>query len=480
MPPENASPAGPGRQAFGIYERKGDVMKAARFFISGVALMISVMLAVPGGNAATEPSSPDSVQRFTQEELTQMLAPIALYPDSLVAQILMASTYPLEVVEAERWLRQNEGLKGEALDNPLKSKPWDPSVKSLCHFPDVLFAMSEKLDQTSKLGNAYLSQQGEVMATIQDLRRRAAEQGNLQTTKEQAVSRTEGYIRIEPADPEVVYVPVYDPWYVYGPWWYAAYPPWYWYYPPYGYYAGYYGFGFGFYVGFALSSWCWFDWSGNNIYVNYNVVRPFHPPRPGPAPGIGHWNHNPVHRRGVAYADPGVGARFGKSAARGPAAAPGVRGASSGTYGKRTGEAPRSSIERPQGSAAPRQRVEGGRVQGSGTRTTPPGATGRGTTERVGGQRGTQPPQGSTPRYSGGNAGRQGSPPPGSAGGGGSQRNGVSRGAPSGGSGGGGAPGAGSSGWGGGGAPGGGSGGWGGGAPRGGGGGSGHGGGFNR
>ena len=114
-----------------------------------------------------------------------MLAPIALYPDSLIAQILMASTYPLEMVEAERWLRQNKELKGDALDDALQEKTWDPSVQSLCHFPDVLFAMSDKLDQTRKLGDAFLSQEDDVMATIQELRRKAEEQGNLKTTKEQ-------------------------------------------------------------------------------------------------------------------------------------------------------------------------------------------------------------------------------------------------------------------------------------------------------
>lgn len=400
-------------------------MKTARIVTGGILLMMAFLLAAPAANAAAEPSSTEPVHRFTREELTQMLAPIALYPDSLIAQILMGSTYPLEVVEAERWVRQNEGLEGEALDSALKSKPWDPSVKSLCHFPDVLFAMSEKLDQTSKLGNAYLAQQEDVMATIQFLRTKAEEQGNLKTTAEQTVTRTEGYIRIEPADPEVVYVPVYDPWYVYGPWWYAAYPPWYWYYPPYGFYAGYFGFGFGFYVGWAVSSWCWFDWPGNNIYVNYNVVRPFHPPRPGPPPGIGHWHHNPVHRRGVAYADPGVAARFGRPPARGTAAAPGVRGAPPGAFGKRPGEVPRPSVDKPGGSAGPRQRVERQGIQGGSSRGVPPGGAGRGDGGRVTGQRGADSPRsgGSPPRYSGSGGSRQGggappaSPPAGGHGG---------------------------------------------------------------
>ncbi|MEW6419916.1 MAG: DUF3300 domain-containing protein [Nitrospirota bacterium] len=220
------------------------------------------MLVIPSGIPAQEETGEsEEAYRFKKEELTQMLAPIALYPDSLIAQILMASTYPLEIVEAERWLRQNKGLKGDALNEALKNKTWDPSVKSLCYFPDVLFAMSDKLDQTIKLGDAFLSQEDEVMATIQELRRKALEQGNLKTTKEQKVIVEREIIKIESANPEVVYVPVYDPLYVYGPWWYPAYPPYYWYYPP-GFVitGGYISFGPRIFIGLGLFPWVWFDW----------------------------------------------------------------------------------------------------------------------------------------------------------------------------------------------------------------------------
>ncbi|MDH4233025.1 MAG: DUF3300 domain-containing protein, partial [Nitrospirota bacterium] len=162
-------------------------MRAVQMILSGLALMIIAMLMLPPATAAQDPGQPEQDGRFKKEELVQMLAPIALYPDSVIAQMLMASTYPLEIVEAERWLRQNKELKGDALDNALKEKTWDPSVKSLCHLPDVLFAMSEKLDQTRKLGDAFLIQQDEVMAAIQELRRKADEQGNLKTTGEQKV-----------------------------------------------------------------------------------------------------------------------------------------------------------------------------------------------------------------------------------------------------------------------------------------------------
>ena len=162
-------------------------MRAARLIMRGLAWMIIAMLFIPPGIPAQDLEQPEQTDRFRKEELDQMLAPIALYPDSLIAQILMASTYPLEVVQAERWMQQNKTLTDDALDDALKEKSWDPSIKSLCHFPDVLFAMSDKLDQTSKLGDAFLDQNDDVMATIQELRRKAETQGNLKTTKEQKV-----------------------------------------------------------------------------------------------------------------------------------------------------------------------------------------------------------------------------------------------------------------------------------------------------
>src|SRR4030042_340328 len=162
-------------------------MRVATIIMQGFAWIITAMLVIPPGIPAQDSGEPEQYEGFKKEELVQMLAPIALYPDSLIAQILMASTYPLEVVEAERWVRQNKNLKGDELDKALQDKTWDTSVKSLCHFPDVLFAMSDKLDQTRKLGDAFLSQEDEVMAVIQELRRRADSQGNLKTQDKQKV-----------------------------------------------------------------------------------------------------------------------------------------------------------------------------------------------------------------------------------------------------------------------------------------------------
>src|SRR5262249_23049343 len=160
---------------------------------------------------------------FRPEEIEQLVAPIALYPDALVSQILMASTYPLEIVEADRWAKANKTLQGEALTKALEAQNWDPSVKSLVNFPQVLAMMSEKLDMTQRLGDAFLAQQKEVLDAIQWLRAKAQSQGNLKTTPQQTViveqpAPGSAVVRIEQADPQVVYVPTYDPAVVYGAW----------------------------------------------------------------------------------------------------------------------------------------------------------------------------------------------------------------------------------------------------------------------
>jgi hypothetical protein len=247
-----------------------------------------------------------------------MLAPIALYPDSLLADILMASTYPIEVVEAERWLKQNSNLKGNELDAALQEKTWDSSVKSICHFPDVLYSMSDKLDQTTKLGDAFLSQKDDVMDVVQELRSKADEQGNLKTTEQQKVIVEKNIIEIVPANPEVIYVPVYDPLYVYGPWWYPAYPPYYWYYPP-GIIVsgGIISFGFGIFLGVGIYSWCWFDWHHHNIGIDLHRTGLFNRFNRGRWDfSRNTWSHEPFHRRGVAYIDRATSQRFGQTSSR--------------------------------------------------------------------------------------------------------------------------------------------------------------------
>jgi hypothetical protein len=248
---------------------------------------------------------------FKQEELDQILAPIALYPDSLLAQILMASTYPIEVVQADRWVRANRGLPPEALNDALDRQSWDPSVKALVPFPNILSMMSEKIDWTQQVGDAFLAQEPDVMESIQRLRERAYLAGNLRSSQQLAVSRQGGIIVIEPANPQVVYVPVYSPVVVYGRWRYPAYPPAVIYpYPPPGAViaAGIITFG----VGIAIASawnhgWGHWDWGHRHVYVNVNrtvninrTTTVIHKTEMRTTT----WRHDPVHRKGVAYRDP--------------------------------------------------------------------------------------------------------------------------------------------------------------------------------
>ena len=288
-------------------------MRASTIIMRVLAWMIMAMLVVPPGIPAQDSGQPEQTYRFSEAELAQMLAPIALYPDSLIAQILMASTYPLEVVEAERWLSQNKNLEGDPLDDALRGKPWDPSIKTLCHFPDVIFALSDKLDQTRKLGDAFLSQQDDVMNTIQVLRRQAQEQGNLKTTSQQRVIVEEDVIRVEPTDPYEVYVPAYDPAYVYGSWGYPSYPPWYWYYPASLISGAFIAFTTPFFIGFDLFLWPWFDWHGHHVYSDYYYYG--HHDHHDDGHHDGHsgdhnWQHDPSHRKGVAYRDRTTSQRF--------------------------------------------------------------------------------------------------------------------------------------------------------------------------
>ncbi len=203
------------------HENKTSSNAWVELVVRGASRGAAALIAQQSGQAAV----------FKQEELDQLLAPIALYPDSLIAQILMASTYPLEIVQADRFAQQNKNLKGEALTEALEQQAWDPSVKSLVNFPQVLMMMSEKLDRTQKLGDAFLANQRAVMDTIQSLRAKAQAAGNLKSTKEQTVIVEQKIIKIEPASPQVIYVPAYNPTVVYGAWPYPAYPPYY-YYPP--------------------------------------------------------------------------------------------------------------------------------------------------------------------------------------------------------------------------------------------------------
>jgi len=244
-----------------------------------------------------------------QQELDQLLAPIALYPDALIAQILMASTYPLEVVEAARWTKEHPNVKDKALEDEMQKQTWDESVKALTAVPQVLKQMNENLSWTQKLGDAFLADQATVLATVQSLRQKASQAGNLKSTPEQTV-KTETvenktvYV-IESAKPETVYVPTYNPSTIYGPWPYPSYPPYYMYPPGYAYAPGL-AFATGVFVGAAIWGNC--NWGGNNVNINVNKYNNFNKANIS----NGNFNHNAEHRKGVAYKDQGVAQKYNR------------------------------------------------------------------------------------------------------------------------------------------------------------------------
>ena len=272
---------------------------------------------------AWAPALAQEAKTFTQAQLDQMVGPIALYPDALLAQVLMACTYPLEVVEADRWVKANPSLKGKALDDALAKQTWDPSVISLCQTPQLLDRMSNNLDWTQDLGNAFLAQQADVMATAQKLRNEAYKAGNLKTSAQQTVVVEKETIVIQPASPQVVYVPSYDPAYVYGPYWaYPApiYPAWYAPWPGSAFVRGM-AWGAGFAIGASMFGGC--NWHGGNVYVNNNVFvnnNIYHNTninnnynRNNNYNKNQNWNHNPEHRGNVNYGNQQMNQKYNKS-----------------------------------------------------------------------------------------------------------------------------------------------------------------------
>ena len=274
------------------------------------AAVIAAFMSLYSSGALPQPAPAPGASALTAEQLDQLVAPIALYPDPLIAQILMAATYPLEVVEADRWLRipANAALKGDALTAALQRQPWDPSVKSLVPFPQLLRVMDSNLHWTEQLGDAFLAQQADVMDAVQRLRQRAQAAGSLASTPQQTVSIQDQEITIEPASPDVVYVPDYNPWCIYGDWADADYPPFY-----FGNWGGYCGsadylmvFGAGFYP-FGFWGWGHFNWRQHHIRIDHNRYQQF---RTGHEPPGEIWQHDPAHRHGVPYRDPATAAHF--------------------------------------------------------------------------------------------------------------------------------------------------------------------------
>src|SRR5271167_3601829 len=287
--------------------------------------------ASPGGQAATVP--PD--------QLDSLVAPIALYPDPMLSQVLVASTYPLEVIQLQQWLAQNKGLNEKALADAVAKQNWDPSIQSLAALPDVVKLLADNIKWTTDLGNAFLAQQNEVMDAVQRMRKKAQDGGNLKSSEQQKVEtktvESKQVIVIEQANPQVVYVPSYNPTVVYGAPVYA-YPPIA--YPPPGYYAA--GMAISFGVGVAMGAfwggggWCCGNsWGGGNNNININNNNNFvrnsnrqnnigngnrqnigngNRASTMPAGGRSNWQHNPQHRGGAPYSDKGLANKYGGTA----------------------------------------------------------------------------------------------------------------------------------------------------------------------
>ncbi|CAG2150579.1 hypothetical protein LMG31506_04230 [Cupriavidus yeoncheonensis] len=275
-----------------------------------------------GAVGAQAPAAP----AYKPEEIEALVAPIALYSDSVLSQVLMASTYPLEIVYAARWVKAHPNLKGDEAVQAVANESWDVSVKSLVAFPQILEPMNDKIDWTQKLGDAVLAQEKDVLAAIQRLRARARDSGHLQTNEQQRVTVeqattadavAQSIVRIEPANPDVIYVPAYDPAVVYGGWAYPAYPYYYW--PPYpAYYPGGaflsgFAWGIGFAAAGAIFGNC--NWGGGNINIDIN--RGAHVDHHFDSSKFqgGRWQHDASHRKGVAYRDNASREKFGRNVA---------------------------------------------------------------------------------------------------------------------------------------------------------------------
>ena len=307
-------------------------------FRSLLAILCSVLL-LPGDTLGftpqqpAPPASPAGTQaaKLPPEQLDSLVAPIALYPDPMLAQVLAASTYPLEIVLLQRWLDSNKNLKDKALADAVAKQPWDPSVQAMAALPEVVKRLGDDIQWTVDLGNAFLSQQSDVMDAVQRMRKRAQDKGSLQTTEQQKVEtrvvENKSVIVIEQANPQVVYVPSYDPVVVWGAPLYYPYPPIY--YPPYyGIGVAAISFGFGVAMGaFWAGGWGWgCGWGGNTININSNNnfnrntninrgnrVNNDLPGRGGNRGGgdRSNWSHNPQHRGGAPYRDRATADRFG-------------------------------------------------------------------------------------------------------------------------------------------------------------------------
>jgi hypothetical protein len=311
-----ANEPSPGRSARRV-PRGVIAVACACLLLPGEATLLAQAPRAADVKVAAAPA--ETAAKLPPEQLDSLVAPIALYPDPLLAQTLAASTYPLEIIQLQQWLAKNTNLKDKALAEAVAKQPWDPAVQSMAAFPDAVKRLAEDIQWTADLGNAFLAQQSDVMDAVQRMRKKAKDNNALTSSEQQKVEtkviETKEVIVIEPAKPEVIYVPSYSPTYVYGPPVYP-YPPIY--YPPYTPGAAFVGFSMGIMIGAAWGgAWGHCGWGHNdiNVNVNNNYNRNANINRNTNVGGGGNsWQHNSQHRGGAPYADKATASKFGGTA----------------------------------------------------------------------------------------------------------------------------------------------------------------------
>jgi hypothetical protein len=318
--------------------RSGPTGSSSRLFVAILCAAVTAQPAVSLAHAqqSTSASSQPVTQKISADQLDSLVAPIALYPDPMLAQVLAASTYPLEIIQLEQWLQRNPTLKDKALADAVMKQPWDPSVQALAGLPEVVKRLADDVQWTADLGNAFLAQQSDVMNAVQRMRKKALDKGTLKSSEQikvetQVIEKKEVVV-VQQANPQVVYVPSYNPVVVWGPpvYPYYPYPPIY--YPPPGYYAAGVAISFG--VGFAMGAfwggggWGWHaGWGGNDIDIdidnnfnrnsnrNTNINRGNRNQVNANRGGAGNkWQHDPQHRGGTPYSDRATANKFGGNA----------------------------------------------------------------------------------------------------------------------------------------------------------------------
>jgi hypothetical protein len=393
-------------------------MKHRSSFVGqAISAFCMVFLAIFSASAplAAQQPAPSPLQPLSPDQLDNLVAPVALYPDALLSQVLVASTYPLELVEAGQWLQQDQSLQGTQLVDAARQQNWDPSIQALVVFPDVIERLNSNIRWTTDLGNAFLAQQADVMNAVQRMRSEARAEGKLNSNTEETIATdTQGgqtAIEIQPTNPEVVYVPTYNPQDVWG-------PPDYGYYPPLDYPDVGFGFGFGpgiylggFFGGLGFGGWGWGpNWFNCSVFENGGFFnrygfRGFDGRGFG---GRGTWAHNPEHRLGVGYPNQGLANRFGGNfGGHGRLGGTGYAAATSRMNGGNTGFGNRRNFGA--GAAQRGGQFGGGRLGGSQSqpnyRTNPAngGSTGYRSSPSSGGYGGarTMPAYRSTPSYGG-------------------------------------------------------------------------------